>query len=122
MTSQQPANSTLAAIRAAHHSEAAQKYDRVVFEFNGPVPLMRLEYVKDLIADGSGLPVAVAGRAILCAQFSPAYAHDAGGQVTAPQRMKLTMPLVKEIVSAGDFEAVVTYGIGLSRKAETRII
>jgi hypothetical protein len=32
------------------------------------------------------------------------------------------MPLVKEIVSAGDFEAVVTYGIGMARKAETRML
>ena len=122
MPSQQPASSTLVAIRAAHHPEAAQKYDRVVFEFIGPVPLMRLEYVKELIADGSGLPVAVAGRAILCAQFSPAYAHNDAGQVTAPMRMKLTMPVAKEIVSAGDFEAVVTYGIGLSRKTDFRVI
>jgi hypothetical protein len=36
--------------------------------------------------------------------------------------MKPKLPIVKEIVSAGDFEAVVTYGIGVSRKAETRVI
>ena len=122
MSNQQPSNSTLVAIRAAHHPEAAQKYDRVVFEFTGPVPLMRVEYVKELIADGSGAPVDVAGRAILCAQFTPAYAHNAAGQPSAPNRMQLSMPLVKEVVSAGDFEAVVTYGIGLSRKADIRVI
>jgi hypothetical protein len=122
VSNQQPSDSTLVAIRAAHHPEAAQKYDRVVFEFTGPVPLLRVEYVKELIADGSGLSVDVAGRAILCAQFTPAYAHNAAGQASAPNRMKLSMALVKEVVSAGDFEAVVTYGIGLSRKADIRVI
>lgn len=117
-----PPISTLVAIRSAHHPEAAPTYDRVVFEFSGPVPLLRIEYVKDLISDGSGLPVPIAGRAILLVQLTPAHAHDEKGQTSAPARMKLKLPLVKEIVCAGDFEAVVTYGIGLSRKADTRIL
>ena len=122
MPIEQPANSTLVAIRAAHHAETAPKYDRVVFEFSGPVPLLRVEYVKQLIADGSGYPVPVAGRAILCVQFTQAYAHNDSGQVTAPTRIQPKLPIVKEIVSAGDFEAVVTYGIGVGRKTEMRII
>src|SRR6185295_20027827 len=32
---------TLSAIRAAHHPEALPQYDRVVFEFSGPPPLLR---------------------------------------------------------------------------------
>ncbi len=113
---------TLVAIRAAHHSETTPKYDRVVFEFQGPVPYLRIEYVTQLIADGSGAPVPVAGKAILSVQFTPAQAHNDRGQITAPKNIKPRLPLVKEIVSAGDFEAVVTYGIGLARKAETRIL
>ena len=37
MASDQPSISTLVALRAAYHPEATPKYDRVVFEFNGPV-------------------------------------------------------------------------------------
>jgi len=122
MPSEQPATSTLIAIRAAYHPEAAPEYDRVVFEFSGPVPLLRIEYVKQLIADGSGLPVSIAGRATLCVHFMPAYAHNDQGQTTAPASMKPKLPTVREIVCAGDFEAVVTYGIGLSRKAQLRIL
>src|SRR4029434_2860971 len=122
MPTEQPSNSTLVAIRAAHHPETTPKYDRVVFEFDGPVPQLRIEYVKQLIADGSGLPFPVTGRSILGVQFTPARAHSDGGQVTAPMNMKPKLPVVKEIVSAGDFESVVTYGIGLGKKAETRII
>ena len=114
--------STLVAIRAAYHPEAVPAYDRVVFEFSGAVPLLRIEYVKDLISDGSGLPVSIAGRAILLVQLTPAHAHDEHGQASAPARMTPKLPLVKEIVCAGDFEAVVTYGIGLSKKTDTRIL
>lgn len=122
MTTEQGTNSTLVAIRAAHHPETTPKYDRVVFEFDGPVPLVRVQYVKELIADGRGEPVPVAGRAILCVEFSNSYAHNDSGEATAPGRLKQNMPLVKEIVRSGDFEALVTYGIGVSRKAETRMI
>jgi hypothetical protein len=122
MTSEQATNSTLVAIRAAHHPEATPKYDRVVFEFDGPVPLVRIQYVKELIADGRGDPVPVAGTAILCVEFSNSYAHNHSGEATVGDRLKQHMPLVKEIVRSGDFEAVVTYGIGVSRKTETRIL
>jgi hypothetical protein len=122
MTTEQATISTLVAIRAAHHPEITPKYDRVVFEFDGPVPLVRIQYVKELIADGSGNPVSVVGRAILCIEFDRSYAHTDSGEPTVPGRLKQNMPLVKEIVRAGDFEAVVAYGIGLARKAETRIM
>jgi hypothetical protein len=36
--------------------------------------------------------------------------------------MKPALPIVKEIVCSGDFEGVVTYGIGVSRKAYTRTL
>ena len=113
---------TLVAIRAAHHPETNPKYDRVVFEFDGPMPLLHLQYVDQLVADGSGSAIPVTGQAILRVQFMPANAHDDQQKITVPQRLKPGMPLVKEIVSAGDFEAVVTYGIGMARKAETRML
>ena len=122
MPSPQPTNSTLVAIRAAHHPETASKYDRVVFEFNGLVPLLRIEHVKDMIADGSGLPVPIAGRAILLVRLTPARAHDDGGQATAPNHIAPKLPIVKAIVSAGDFEGIVTYGIGLGKKTDIRIL
>jgi hypothetical protein len=120
MLRSQPQNATLVAIRAAHHREAPA-YDRVVFEFSGFIPLMQIEYVKQLLGIGSGLPVRIAGGAILLVQFTAAQAHNDRGQATAPTRLATRLPGVKEVVSAGDFEGVVSYGIGLARKAETRI-
>jgi hypothetical protein len=115
-------SSTLVAIRAAHHPETTPKYDRVVFEFTDAVPLLRIEYVNELIGDGSGLPIPIAGRSILLVQFTPARAHTDAGQTTAPAKMKPKLPIVKAIVCSGDFEGVVSYGIGLGKKAYTRIL
>jgi hypothetical protein len=122
MAPSQPPVSTLVAIRAAHHAEVTPHYDRIVFEFRGPVPLLQIEYVEQITGAGSGLPIPVAGNAILQVQFRPAQAHNDQGQPTAPCRISFNLPNVDEVVSAGDFEGVVPYGIGLDHKAETRII
>jgi hypothetical protein len=122
MPPSQPQIAILVAIRAAHHRETRPNYDRIVFEFTNFIPLLRIEYVQRLIADGSGLPVPIAGNAIVQVQFMPAQAHNDRGQPTVPIRATYKLPTIKEIVSAGDFEAVVTYGVGLTRKAEPRII
>lgn len=117
-----PPISTLVAIRAAAHPRAIPRYERVVFEFSGPVPLITVQYVNQLIGDGSGLPVAISGRAILQLTMKPAQAHNDRGQVTAPTRVKLNLPNVKEVALSGDFEAVLNYGIGLDRKTELRVL
>ena len=122
MITSQPLTTTLVAIRAAYHPEATPKYDRVVFEFNGPVPLIQIEYVNQLVGDGSGLPVPIVGNAILHVRFAGAQAHNDNGQTTVPDHITYNLPNVKEVVRAGDFEGIVTYGIGLDHKAEMRII
>ena len=114
--------SGLVDIRAAHHPEVTPKYDRVVFDFEGPVPQIEVQYVKQLIGDGSGLPIAISGRAILQVRFAPAQAHSDIGQSTAPNRVKFNLPILKEVARVGDFEGVVSYGLGLSKKSEIRVI
>lgn len=104
---------TLVGIRAAHHPT----YDRIVFDFRGGLPEnVDVEYVPQLIADGSGAPVPVAGRAILQVAMSAAQAHDEAGHVTAPARVAFALPNIITAVESGDFEAVTTYGIGLTQR------
>ncbi len=118
----QPAVSTLVAIRAAYHPEAKPRYDRVVFEFRGPVPQVdRPGYVKQLIGDGSGLPVPINGKAIFAMTMRPAQAHNEQGQATASTRIYGQLRNVQQIKSAGDFEAVLTYGIGLRHRSQFRV-
>ncbi len=104
---------TLVRIRAAHHSGL----DRVVFEFRGGLPASRqVSYVPRLVEDASGLPVRIAGRALLKVRMEPAQAHDDTGNPTAPARLAVALPNVMNVVGAGDFEAVTTYGIGLAKR------
>ncbi len=120
---QVPAIPRLVAIRAAYHPEATPKYDRVVFEFRGTLPnRIDVRYVNTLRGDGSGLPIAIAGKAILQLSLSPAVAHTDAGTVTAPDRVRYRLPIIQEVVRSGDFEAVVTHGIGVSRKTEFRFL
>jgi hypothetical protein len=107
-----PSVPTLVAIRAAHHPG----FDRIVFQFAGGLPTgQRVEYVDVLRGDGSGLPIPVAGRAILSASFDGAQAHDSQGP-TVSARKAFALPNIMATVRAGDFEAVTTYGIGLAKR------
>ena len=104
---------TLVDVRAGRHPG----FDRVVFEFSGTVPEHRIEYVDQLVQDGSGDPVPVAGAANLQVVFQGANAHDDGGAPTVSQRrVSPGLPAVKEVAQVGDFEAVVSYGIGVDRR------
>lgn len=104
---------TLVGIRAAHHPG----FDRVVFDFTGGLPSTRsVRYVSQLIADPSGLPIPVAGRAILSVTMFPTNAHTSTGRVTAPAKVAFALPNVMTVVRSGDFEAVTSYGIGLAKK------
>jgi hypothetical protein len=101
---------TLVDVRAGRHPG----FDRVVFEFRGAVPEHRIDYVDQLVQDGSGNPVAVAGAADLEVVLEGANAHDVDGTPTvSPRRFSPGLPAVKELAQVGDFEAVVSYGIGV---------
>jgi hypothetical protein len=104
---------TLVEVRAGGHTG----YDRVVFEFRGAVPEHRVGYVDQLVEDGSGNPVSVAGAADLEVVFEGANAHDEDGTpTTSPRRFSPGLTAVKEIAQLGDFEAVVSYGIGVDQR------
>ncbi|HEY9475929.1 MAG TPA: hypothetical protein VIS06_19020 [Mycobacteriales bacterium] len=109
-----PVIPTLVAIRAAHHPG----YDRLVFEFRGGLPQRHdVNYVPVVIADGSGEPVPLAGDAFLHVVFSPAVGHDDAGHGTfGPTRRTTALPQIIQVATAGDFEAVLSFGVGLARR------
>jgi len=104
---------TLVDVRAGRHPG----FDRVVFEFQGAVPEHHVRYVGQLVEDGSGAPVSVAGSADLEVVFQGANAHEEDGTPSvSPRRFSPGLAAVKEVAQIGDFEAVVSYGIGLDRR------
>ncbi|MGZ4469831.1 MAG: AMIN-like domain-containing (lipo)protein [Nocardioidaceae bacterium] len=113
-----PTNPTLTGIRAAHHPG----FDRIVFQFTGGLPASRrARYVDQLIGDGSGQPIRIAGRAILRVRFAPAQAHNASGQPTVAGRKTFALPNIMTAVRSGDFEAVTSYGIGLAKRTSFHV-
>lgn len=100
--------------------------DKVVFDFEKqePGPGFQVSYQPASTAkveDGSGAPVEIEGNAFLVAKLTPAMtAKIDGDQVTktytGPKRIKSDGSRVREVVKTGDFEAVVTWVIGLDEK------
>lgn len=108
-----PPNPVLVGATAAGHPG----FDRIVFRFSGSLPTRRqVRYVPQLIQDGSGAVMPMPGRAILEVVVSNADAHDQAGHPTAPGSVTVALRNVMRIRRAGDFEAVVTYGIGLAAR------
>jgi hypothetical protein len=110
---------TLVAVRAGHHAG----FDRVVFEFRGAVPATRrIHYVDQLTEDPSGKPVSLAGGANLEVVFHGANAHDEQGRPTvSPRRFSPGFTALKEVAETGDFEAVVSYGLGIDRQRPFKV-
>lgn len=113
-----PSLPTLVAVRAAHHSG----FDRVTFQFAGGRPSVRVGYVSQFVHDPSGLPAKVAGSAHLLVVFHGANAHNASGAPTAPTDLKPALPSLKEVAQLGDFEGVVSYGLGLDHRVSFHVL
>ncbi len=94
-------------------------YDRVVFTFDGELPGYDIGYVDGPVTeDGSGDPIEVGGTAAISVRMSPASgALLTGEQVemtyTGPNRVEGPGNPVVEVVRAGDFEAQLTWAIGV---------
>jgi hypothetical protein len=98
--------------------------DVVTFTFTATspdAPGYRVEYQPGPITqDASGEPVTVAGGAYLVVRFEPAYGYDfEQGQPTYTGPTRIPAPgafFVREVVQTGDFEAVLTWVIGVDQQ------
>jgi len=109
----------LTAIRIAHQ---AAGYDRIVFEFaGGPVPSYTLtrQASTHFVKDASGQPVTLQGSSGLKLVF-----HGAAGYptYTGSTDQKPGLPVVQEVEQIGDFEGVLSWGIGLSQQSCMRTL
>jgi hypothetical protein len=118
--------SLLERIGVARH----EGYDRVVFQFRDHLPGYRIRYRKPPFAeDGSGNPVDVDGSAFVEVRMEPASGFDletGEGRLVymGPKRIKgatFGTSVVRELVRTGDFEAVLTWMIGLSDRVDFRV-
>ena len=110
----------LADVRTGEH----EGYDRITFEFEGDGrPAYRVEYITaPATGCGSGLPATIAGAALLQARFAPANAHDDQGTPTfGSTELTPGLTSIVEAEQTCDFEAHVTWVIGLSQEVDFRV-
>lgn len=111
-----PQVARLTAVRAAAHPG----YDRLVFEFAGPLPAVHsVTWVSRVTKDPSGLPVTLGGRALLHVVFDAATAHTGTGAPTYAGTLPTSfdLPILRSVKQAGDFENVLSFGVGLWQKS-----
>ena len=107
--------------------------DRVIFDFkdaNGAEPGYLVEYRPANEAqteDASGNHIPIDGNAFLVVRFEPAATADMSGAslertYTGPRTIKPGgMHWVKQVSKTGDFEAVLTWAIGLSEQRAFKV-
>lgn len=109
----------LTQVRIAHQ---AAGYDRIVFEFaGGPVPSYTVtrQASAHFVKDASGQNVSLQGSAGLKVVFHGAAAYPT---LTSSADQKPALPVVQEAEQIGDFEGVVSWGVGLSQQSCTRTL
>jgi hypothetical protein len=116
--------SKLTDVRTGRH----ECWDRAVFDLNGPASGYDVRYVDQLLAEGSGNVIPLAGGAKLAVVVRAA-SHDDNGNTTYPGVTGRTLPGVnvtgystfRDTKFAGSFEGQTTIGIGVRAKLPFRV-
>src|SRR4051794_7419247 len=96
-------------------------YDRLVLRTRFGTPGYSVRYVARIVRDPSGLPLALAGTKRLLVVLRPARGHTAGGASLLPAVASPSCANLRQVKVAGDFEGVVSLGLGLQRTAGFRV-
>jgi len=123
-----PTSISSSAASVALLADVTVEASTVTFAFrDGVVPGVDAGYVTEATADGSGEPVAVGGGAHLQVRMEPASGVDLSSEsgtfeetYTGPDRIDGPSPVV-EVVRTGDFEANLTWVIGLVDERPYRV-
>jgi len=105
-------------VRVGRHTT----FDRIVFDFRFGRPRYDVRYVPRILADGSGLPVPMLGRRFIAVSFRSAGTDAAAGAPTAvPRVITPLFPQLRQAKKTGEFEAVVSFGLGLRSRNGFRV-
>ena len=108
---------TVSDVRIAHHNG----YDRLVFEFAtaNAMPQYQLnrQTTAHFVRDASGQPVTLQGSAGIRVVL-----RNADIAPGVPSDLKPNLPEIREVAEIGNFERVVSYGVGLATPACFRVL
>ena len=96
-------------------------FDRLVLDARRGVPQYDVRYVRRVRSDGSGAVVRLKGTKRLRVVMQNARAHSQSGAPLIGGAQTPLCPSLRQVKLAGDFEGVVTFGIGLRRKDGFRV-
>jgi hypothetical protein len=97
-------------------------FDRFVFRARVATPRYDVRYVSQIVQDGSGNPVSLLGNYRLRVLIQNARGHTSNGTTDLiPNVMTPLCPNLRQMKDAGDFEGVVTLGLGLRRRTGFRV-
>lgn len=107
----------------AARTEGHDGFDRTVFEFDKRLPGYHTEYIDRPVRKcGSGKVAQVAGDGWLEVRMYPARAHTEEGEPTVAERERmLNMKVLSELELTCDFEAVVTWVLGVQSPNRYRV-
>lgn len=110
----------LTAVRTGQHAGL----DRVVFEFSGGAPAYAASVVKTVYSDAKGDVVPLPGQALLRVVFRGATAWCPGPDSRTYAGPSVLTPYYQRLLAvsaAGDFEQVLSFGVGLAAPGPYRI-
>ncbi|HKR50258.1 MAG TPA: hypothetical protein VJT72_11885 [Pseudonocardiaceae bacterium] len=116
---QPPLIGVLTGVRTGLHPT----FDRIVLDFAGPPPQVSHRFVDELIQDGSGNIEWLTGAAFVEVIATPAYTHDQGNPSwPGPGKFRTrNLSNVMAVVVPGDYEAVLSVGVGIRKKTWARV-
>ncbi len=106
-----PTGEGVSAVTVGHHAG----YDRVVFAFRDHTLRFEASYVSGVTQDASGAPVPLRGSAFLALVL-----RGATTGLSVQRTITPGFPMLKQVKGAGDFEGVVSYGIGAASRSGFR--
>jgi hypothetical protein len=107
----------LFAIAAGCHAT----FDRFVIRARFATPGYSVRYVSQVVHDGSGNPVSLLGTKRIHVVIREARGHTSGGSNLLPGTLTPLCSNLRQVKGAGDFEGVVSFGLGLRRKTGFRV-
>jgi hypothetical protein len=86
------------------------------FTFTSAFPSYRIQFVRALLTDPGGRVIPLAGHGVLKVTFRQAQAHTPSGQPSIVSQPPAYLAYSRMVcwAPAGDFEGVLTYGIGIA--------
>jgi len=109
----------LVQIKVGAHPAASgdRAYNRISFTFTNAFPSYQVAFASSLVSDGSGQAIPLGGQGVLKVVFTGAQAHTADGtksSIISQPSSAIGFQRMTDYAQAGDFEGVLSYGIGIT--------